>query len=175
MLLALHALWNKQANCSTHSLLKITHDCGCSIVECRSVRLADRQGLMALVEGHWNQIARLEGLVESLNHQDDVSVFAVRSAPESKIADRIPYTVDVYGSDRKEILSAVTEFFDQHDIHIEDMSSSSFSLMDHSGQILNAHFLVLVPGDQSLLGLRDEFLSYCDQLKVDALMEPAKR
>lgn len=130
---------------------------------------------MALVEGHWNQIARLEGLLDNLDHQDDVHISSARGNADNKPSGRIPYTVDVYGTDRKDILPAISDFFHQHEIDVEDMSSSSFCILDNAGPILNAHFLVLVPGDQSLLGLRDEFLSFCDDLKVDALMEPSKR
>lgn len=175
MILALNALWNKQADCSISNLLEQVKECGCSVIETRSIRLADQQGFMALFEGHWNQIARLEASLEHVGQQDNVHLSTVRCNAEQPTSTRIPYTIDVYGADHKDLLSEICSFFQLHGIEIEDMSSSRFHLMDSAGPVFNAHFLVLIPSDQSLLGLRDDFLSFCDELKVDALMEPSKR
>lgn len=176
MILAFQALWNRQANCSTEQLLQLVEECGCGVLECRSSRFGDQQGCLAQVEGHWNQIAKLEDQLAGLGNQEQVAVsFARGSATDSKLTGLVPYSVDLFGADRKDILPAIMRFFQRHDIELEDMTSSRFFLMDQSNPILNAHFLVLIPAEQSLLGLRDEFLAYCDDLKVDALMEPNKR
>jgi glycine cleavage system transcriptional repressor len=41
--------------------------------------------------------------------------------------------------------------------------------------VFSSKFIILVPASVSLLVLREEFMDLCDQLNIDAILEPVKR
>ena len=41
--------------------------------------------------------------------------------------------------------------------------------------VLVTKFIILIPSQLPLLTLREEFLDFCDQLNIDAILEPVKR
>ena len=60
-------------------------------------------------------------------------------------------------------------------IEVEEISGSSYQAPYISTYVFATKFIVLIPPEIRLLPLREEFLDFCDQLNIDAILEPIKR
>jgi len=74
------------------------------------------------------------------------------------------------------ILSSRSQrFLTMHGIEIEEVSGSSYQAPYIATSVFSTKFIVLIPPEVRLLSLREEFLDFCDQLNIDAILEPIKR
>jgi glycine cleavage system transcriptional repressor len=151
-------------------------DCKCNVLESRMTELgADFAGHL-LVEGNWNHVARLENALETLAHKLGLKIHAAR-AREVELGDsnEIPYAVDVYAADQAYNLHELAAFFTNRGIKILDLSTSRYSAPHTGSPLFLAHMIVKVPANMRIVSLRDEFLDFCDQQNLDAVLEPVKR
>jgi len=157
-------------------LTKTIRECRCGILESRMSELGTEFAGYFLVEGNWNHIARLESAAEALGHRFGLKVVAHRASEAEKPADNsIPYTVDVFASDRLDNISELVAFFAGRNIKVLDFSSSRYPAPYNGSPLFLAHLIVTIPAGIRIVSLRDEFLEFCDQQNLDAILEPIKR
>ena len=159
-------------------LSHIIKDSRCSIAEARLTELAGECAAYVLVEGNWNHIARLETALENLTSRLGWKVRTHRVEEKQPAADEeelIPYAVDIYAPDRVEILHEVVSFFVSHGARIHDAAVSRYPAPLSGSPLFTAHLAIKIPVDVRIISLRDEFLDFCDQHHLDAIMEPIKR
>lgn len=177
MQLAITVLGNKTNGLITEVLSAIGA-CQCNILEWRAANLTKMTAAYLLIDGNWNHIAKLEGLLETMRGRFDVQISLLRpeeKEPEQPVDEGVPYTLETISMDKRDLLSAVTSFLLDRGILIEEVSASRHPAMMFSNQIFSSRFLLLVPADVRILSLREEFLDFCDSLNIDAILEPIKR
>ena len=76
--------------------------------------------------------------------------------------------------DHAGIVHEITHFFSERDINIEDLYSGTYTAAHTGTPMFSLHMTVGVPTDISIATLRGEFMDFCDQLNLDAIMEPVK-
>jgi glycine cleavage system transcriptional repressor len=54
------------------------------------------------------------------------------------------------------------------------MATSSYAAAHTGTPMFSVHLTVDIPASQQISALRDEFMDFCDQLNLDAVMEPVK-
>lgn len=159
-------------------LSHVFKDSRCSVAEARMTELAGECAAYALVEGNWNHIARLETALENMTSRLGwkVRTHRVEETPPAKDeAELIPYAVDIYAPDRVEILHELVSFFVSRGVHVHDAAVSRYPAALSGSPLFTAHLAVKIPADIRVISLRDEFLDFCDQHHLDAIMEPIKR
>jgi glycine cleavage system transcriptional repressor len=77
--------------------------------------------------------------------------------------------------DRDNVVESITSFLFDRDISIEEISGSSYQAAYIQSAVFSTKFIILIPSQLPLLTLREEFLDFCDQLNIDAILEPVKR
>lgn len=155
-------------------LIAGVQESACHILESRMSRLAGGYACFMLVEGNWNHIARLENSLTGL--QQRAQVFFKRLPEDTKQQDgsELLYVADVIARNRSGILADLIRFLGAQGIMIQDLRSSCYQLPYVDSPVCTIHLLLRIPEEVSVLPLRDDFLDFCEQLQVDAILEPVK-
>jgi len=86
----------------------------------------------------------------------------------------LPYAVDVVALDNPGIVHNLANFFSSREINIQDLSTSFYAAAHTGTQMFSVHMRVDIPAQLHIATLRDEFMDFCDQLNLDAIIEPVK-
>jgi glycine cleavage system transcriptional repressor len=174
MQLAITVLGNNNSNFISE-ILPAVRDCNCNILEIRTSRLAQSSAAYMLIQGNWNQIAKLENTLDSIQKRIGIKIHSLRPDSKEKVKDYLPYSLETISLDRDNIIEAITGFLFEREIDIEEISGSSYQAPYIQSAVFSTKFVILVPPQLQLLTLREEFLDFCDQLNIDAILEPVKR
>lgn len=174
MILAITVLGNNESNCIA-DILPAIRDSRCSILEVRSSRLARTYAAYLLIQGNWNQVAKFESSLESIQKKTDIKIHTFRPDEKENSRDYVPYSLETLSVDRDNVIEAITNFIRKRDIEIEEITGSSYQAPYIHTALFSTRFIILVPPEIRLLSLREEFLDFCDQLNIDAILEPIKR
>ncbi|KOR30926.1 glycine cleavage system protein R [Achromatium sp. WMS2] len=156
------------------NLSKMIADYNCSIEDGRMTVLGGEFAAILLIEGKWNALAKLESALPDFGKQQGLTIVAKRTGEREPPRALVPYAVDVFSLDRPGIIGNLSKFFADHVINIEDIVSSSYVDPRTDTQVCSVHMTVGIPGDVHIASLRDEFMDYCDDLNLDASLEPIK-
>jgi glycine cleavage system transcriptional repressor len=149
-------------------------ECGCNIVDSRMTILGGDFAILLLVTGNWNNIARLENQIRSLEERLALTITARRTASREIGKDLLPYGVDVVALDQPGIVHNLARFFSQRKINIQEMVTSTYAAAHTGTPMFSVHLSVDIPANMQISVLRDEFMDFCDQLNLDAVIEPVK-
>jgi glycine cleavage system transcriptional repressor len=174
MQLAITVLGHNRNHFITEILSSI-RECKCSIVEIRYSRLEQADAAYLLIQGNWNQIAKIENVLEAVEKRLDIKIHMLRPEHQHKEKDFLPYSLETLSVDRDNIIDSVSSFLSVRGIEIEEVSGSAYQAPYISTSVFTTKFIVLIPPEIRLLSLREEFLDFCDQLNIDAILEPIKR
>jgi glycine cleavage system transcriptional repressor len=157
-----------------NQLSRAVLDAGCNIEDSRMTVLGGEFALILLVSGAWNSIAKLEGQTKVLEKKLDLTLVAKLTEPRAIKHDMVPYVVDVITMDHPGIVSEVAEFFSTRDINIEDLNTWTYAAAHTGTPMFSMNMTISVPSSLNIGQLRDEFTRFCDQLNIDATLEPAR-
>ena len=174
MLLTITALGSHDSNFIAE-ILPMVGDCKCSILEIRYSNLAQSNAAYLLVDGNWNQIAKLETALDSLQRRMEIKIICLRPEQKSKNIEHLPYSLETISLNKNNIIESVTLFLLDREITIEDVVGSAYQAAYVQTTVFSSKFIILIPAQLNLLSLREEFLDFCDQLNIDAVLEPIKR
>jgi len=174
MQLAITVLGNK-TNDFIAETLSAASACQCSVLELRTSNLTQITALYLLMDGNWNHIAKLEGLLDAIAKRLALQISFLRPESDTRPQEGVPYTLETISMDKKDLLFSVTSFLIEHGIVIEEISASRHQAAFFNNTVFSSKFILLVPDDVRILSLREEFLDFCDTLNIDAILEPIKR
>ena len=157
-----------------HDLTRIVADCGGSISESRMTALGAEFAMLLLVSGNWHALARLETELNKLAESGNLSLQLRRTEPRTARSDHLPYSVDVVCLDQTGIVSRLSGFFSSRGIDIAELSTRSYAAAHTGAPMFAVQMIINVPSRIHLSTLREEFLELCDQLNLDAILEPVK-
>lgn len=174
MQLALTALGANQTN-FLPEIIRAISECQCKIIDIRCSRLANATAAHLLIDSNWNHIARLERMLELLESQLNINIHKLR--PESQGQDRelLPYSLETVSIYQDGLLQDILAFLNARSIIIDEMTGSSYQAAYLQTQVFSTKFVLFIPAGTQLLSLREEFLDFCDQMNIDAILEPIKR
>ncbi|MGR8920390.1 MAG: glycine cleavage system protein R [Gammaproteobacteria bacterium] len=155
-------------------VVKAFRECGCSIAESRMAVMGDRFTLMVLLSGTWDAIAKIENLLPRLEDELDIAFVAQRAGMREPAHDLMPYAVEVIAVQQVGMVHQIAQFFTQRDVNVEDMYSGNYAAAHTGTPMFSLHMTISIPTDISIAAMRSEFMDFCDQLNLDAIMEPVK-
>ena len=176
MQLAITVLGNNQIN-FIGEILPVVRDCNCNILEIRSSHLGQSAAAYLLIQGNWNQIAKFENTLDNIQKRLEIKIHTLRpdQKDKEKGKDCVPYSLETISLDRDNVIESITSFLFDRDIDIEEITGSSYQAPYIQSSVFSTKFIILIPPQLHLLSLREEFLDFCDQLNIDAILEPIKR
>jgi len=157
-----------------HELTTKVLDCGGNIDESRMATLGQEFATLMLVSGNWHTLAKLESELAALEDGSAMSITCRRTESMPPKQDLLPYSVDVVALDAAGIVHAVSGFFSARKIAIAEMATHCHAAAHTGANIFNMQMIVSIPSNLHIARLRDEFAEFCDDLNIDAILEPAK-
>jgi glycine cleavage system transcriptional repressor len=157
-----------------NELTRAILDSGCNIVDSRMSVLGGEFAIILLLSGNWNAIAKLETLREGLEKRLEMTIVTKRTEPRVPRDNLLPYAVDVVSIDQPGIVHHLAEFFSTRNINIENLDTSSYAAAHTGTAMFAVHMTVGIPAEQHIATLREQFMDFCDDLNLDAIMEPIK-
>lgn len=156
-------------------LFSAIQDSKCHILEIRSSNLGQARACYLLIQGHWNQIAKFEHAIESLQKRLDIKVQLLRTEHQEKAEAYLPYSIESISFAQESVMESIASFLLEREIEIAEISGSSYQAPYLETSVFSSKLIILVPSSVSLMVLREEFMDLCDQLNIDAILEPIKR
>jgi glycine cleavage system transcriptional repressor len=153
---------------------RAVYECGCRLGDSHLTSIGGQVVFLLAAHGEWNNLARLETALKRVETKLGVSV-TLRRVGESLPRDNLlPYLVEVVSLDHPGILNQLAAFFAEREIGMLEVATHSYQAAQTGSRMFSVSMTVGIPGDHSIAALRDEFFDRCDQLNVDAIMEPMK-
>jgi glycine cleavage system transcriptional repressor len=157
-----------------HDLAMAIRDCGCNVVESRMTLLGGEFAMLLLACGNWNTITKLEAILPKLGQKLALTMGSRRTGEREPRHDLIPYAIDVVCLDQPGIVYNLANFFAVRNIGIAELSTRSYPAAHTGAPMFAVQMAVNIPADMRIGTLREEFMDFCDELNLDAIMEPIK-
>lgn len=161
----------------TAALVRLTRailDCGCRIEQSSHLTLGNETALALLLGGNWDAIARLEGNLERMREKQGLALVHRRTTEAETRADLLPYEIDLVALEQEGILHEVLAFLGERSITVVDFSSSTYPAAHTGAPMFSLRMTIGIPADTHIATLREEFIGFCDDLNLDAILEPLK-
>ncbi|MGA9334337.1 MAG: glycine cleavage system protein R [Rudaea sp.] len=149
-------------------------DCGCNLAETRVAAIGSDVSVLVLAVGPWDAIAKLESALGRMEREDKIRLVHFRTGAKQPQSSLLPYMVEVVAADKSGILFQLAEFFQRHEITIEQLQSSRYRAMQTGADMFSAQLTIGIPASTHIAALRDDFLEFCDGLNLDAIIDPMK-
>jgi glycine cleavage system transcriptional repressor len=149
-------------------------DAGCNIEDSRMSVLGGEFALIVLISGSWSAVAKLESQVPALAKKLDLVVTAKYTEPRPVRADMVPYQVDVVSIDQPGIVHDIADFFASRSINIEELTSWTYPAAHTGTPMFSLSMTISIPAKTHIGQLRDDFMKFCDDLNLDATLEPSR-
>jgi glycine cleavage system transcriptional repressor len=157
-----------------HELTRLVLNCGGNIVESRMTGLGKEFAMLLLVSGNWHTPTKLEAELQKLSDATGMTV-NVRSTEQRKGRENeLPYAVDVVCLDQPGIVYNLANFFTSRGIDIGELNTRSYKAAHTGAPMFSVQMNIDIPAQIQLSGLREEFMEFCDELNLDAVLEPIK-
>ena len=88
--------------------------------------------------------------------------------------DVLTYSVDVVCLDQPGVVHSLAGFFSSRGIDIAELNTRSYAAAHTGAPMFAVQMTVHIPSKVHIAALREEFMDLCDQLNLDAILEPVK-
>jgi glycine cleavage system transcriptional repressor len=157
-----------------YDLTRVVADCGGNIVESRMSALGTDFAMLLLVSGNWHTLVKLEGELKKLSEASGITATLRRTEQRPPRPDVVTYTVDVVCLDQPGIVYNLAGFFSSRGIDIAELNTRSYAAAHTGAPMFAVQMVIHIPSRIHIAALREEFLDLCDQMNLDAILEPLK-
>ena len=154
----------------SHTIL----ECGCDIEDSRMIALGGEFAIILQICGSWNSIAKLESTCPSIERKLEMTLACKRSSGRTVDKTLLPYVVEVVAMDHPGIVHNLAKFLSNQGINIQEMVTSRYAAAHTGTPMFSVHIEIDVPSSITISQLRDQFMEFCDELNLDAVLEPLK-
>jgi glycine cleavage system transcriptional repressor len=157
-----------------YDLTRVVLECSGNIVDSRMSALGSEFAMLLLVSGNWHTLAKLETELAKLGETSGFTVSLRRTEPRPPRKDVRTYSVDVVCLDQAGIVHHLAGFFSSRAIDIAELTTRAYAAAHTGAPMFSVQMIVHVPAKVNIAALREEFMDVCDQLNLDAILEPVK-
>ena len=129
--------------------------------------------VIMMVSGSWDSIAKLEKSLPIISEELNLTT-TVKHTKERNSAPSMAYTVSVVALDNPGIVHELAQFFSSQNINIDDLQTGTYSAPHTGTQMFNLNMNIRIPANTHIATLRDEFMEFCDEINLDAIIEPLR-
>lgn len=132
-----------------------------------------------LIGARWSVLAKLETKLKNLSQKFSFEILLKNTLTESaeetqKAKPTLPYSLYVYGLLNTEGLYQLTRFLYLKNVRIIEISVESQVHAKNLSHTTTFHIKIELNGETSIAQWREDFMLFCDDLNLDAVMEPDK-
>jgi glycine cleavage system transcriptional repressor len=155
-------------------LARAASDSRCNIADSRMIVMGQEFALIMMLSGTWDAIAKLEAQLPNLGKRLSLAITFKRTEPRAVQADAMPYNVHVIALDNPGIVHEIANFFAIQGINIEAMETSTYAAPHTGSPMFALSMTVNIPARVHVASLRENFMLFCDDRNLDAIIEPFK-
>jgi glycine cleavage system transcriptional repressor len=157
-----------------YDLTRVVLDCSGNILDSRMSAFGNEFAMLLLVSGNWHTLAKLENELKKLSDSSGITISVRRTEQRPPRKDVVTYSVDVVSLDQPGIVHSLAGFFSSRGIDIAELSTRSYAAAHTGAPMFSVQMTVHIPARVHIAALREEFMDLCDQLNLDAILEPVK-
>jgi glycine cleavage system transcriptional repressor len=157
-----------------HDLTHLVADCGGNVLETRMTALGSEFLIALLIAGNWHALAKLETEIKKYATDNDLELTMKRTDPRAARTEMLPYSIDIVCLDQPGVVASVSGFFSARGIDLSEIDGRSYTANHTGAPMFSVRMIANVPNRIHLGVLREEFMDFCDQMNLDAILEPVK-
>ncbi len=155
-------------NTLSESMLEL----GANIDESRMALLGGEFAMILLVSADEAVIDKLQQALPQISQQTGLTISGKETTPRPEGERTMPYEVTVVAMDQPGIVHSVTDFFASRGINIRELSTRTYAAAHTGAPMFSMEMMVDIAAGNRLSLLRNEFVEYCDDQLIDAMIEP---
>ena len=155
-------------------LTRVILDCGGSVKESRMTALGAEFAAQLLVSGNWHAVSRMEQELARFGETNSLTIQLKRTEIKQLKRELLPYAIDVVCIDQPGIIHNLASFFAERNIELGEVTTRSYPAANTGAPMFSVQMFVNIPASLHISRLREEFMDFCDQLNLDAIMGPVK-
>lgn len=154
-----------------NELSKAILDQGGNISESRMTVLGGEFAMMLLVSGSQDCIENILSKLEETGLNLNLTLIAKETQPQEVEQKRLPYQITVVSMDHPGIVHDISDFLSSRKLNIEEIETQTYPAAHTGTAMFSLDMVISVPAESSVRKLRDEFITFCDDLNLDATLE----
>jgi glycine cleavage system transcriptional repressor len=154
-----------------NQLTKTILDQGGNLSESRMTVLGGEFAMMLLVTGSQESIENIISKLEETGEKLNLTLIAKETQTQKPDQKRLPYLVSVVSMDHPGIVHNISDFLSSRELNIEEIETTTYPAAHTGTPMFSLEMTISVPADSSVKKLRDEFITFCDDLNLDATLE----
>ena len=146
----------------------------CNIADSRMIVMGQEFSIIMMLSGTWDAIAKFESQVHQLEERLHLSIITKRTQARTPQRESLPYRIDVVALDNPGIVHEIAIFFASQLMNIKSLETSTYAAPHTGSPMFALNMVVNIPAKAHLGSLRENFILFCDDLNLDAILEPYK-
>lgn len=157
-----------------NQLSTLASEHNCNIVDSRMAVLGGEFAVIMMLEGSWSSIAKFENAISTLEQKHGLLTLVKRTEMPKNKSNLMPYGIQVVALDTPGIIKEISTFFSNRSINIENLQTDTYKAPHTAAPMLVINMTVNISISMHIADLREDFTIFCDDLNLDATMEPLK-
>ena len=154
-----------------NELSKTILDQGGNISDSRMTVLGGEFAMMLLVTGSQECIDNIISKLEETGDKLNLTLIAKETQAQASKQKRLPYLINVVSMDNPGIVHNISDFLSSRNLNIEEIETKTYPAAHTGTTMFSLDMVISVPASSSVKALRDEFITFCDDLNLDASLE----
>lgn len=172
--LVISALGNDKSGI-VNELSKAILDQGGNITESRMTVLGGEFVMMLLIKGNQKCIDNILSKLEKTGENLNLTLIAKETETQESALKRLPYQITVVSMDHPGIVHNISDFLSSHGLNIEEIDTKTYPAAHTGTPMFSLEMTISIPVDSSVRSLRDEFITFCDDLNLDVSLESKRQ
>lgn len=152
-------------------LSKTILEYGGNITESHMMVLGGEFAMMLLITGDDTILDKIKTRLNTIGDSLDLTLIAKETHSKSESQQRLPYQISVVAMDHPGIVHDISDFLSTRDLNIEEIETTTYPAAHTGTPMFSLDMTISIPANSSVHSLRDEFITFCDDLNLDATME----
>ncbi|NPU91346.1 MAG: glycine cleavage system protein R [Gammaproteobacteria bacterium] len=157
-----------------NALSQVATESGCNILDTRMTVLGGEFALLMMLNGAEAAIIKASDQFPAVADRFGLTTILKRTQPRRVNQAARPYRVNVVALDHPGIVREIAGFFGNRQINIEEMETGTYAAAHTGTPMFSLEMTVNVPATIPIAGLKDAFVTFCDERNLDASIEPRR-
>ncbi len=145
-----------------------------NILDSRMVVMGGEFTLLMMVGAEPEQLTQLDTALTERCRAIGLEAITKKTQKRAPVTDAVPYRVHAVALDHPGIVHELAGFYSQRAINVEDMHTETYAAPLTGSPMFSLEMVVNIPARIGLSELKDQFFDFCDELNLDATIEPVR-
>lgn len=155
-------------------IIRLTAQHNCYIANSHFVRQGAHYSFNVLLSGSWSSIAKMEASLLGLGQKLSINIHLQRVDIINSPVAAVPYVIYIATLNDPNAIHYLIQFFNQEEVIIHEIFTETYLARQTQASMLSITMRIHIPTNLSVADFRERFMLYCDDVNLDAMMEPEK-